>query len=1386
MPPLLRRAFASCVAAFFFCQVVGIIAPLPTQARVDPLTIIKRQIHKPNMLVLLDTSGSLTGVPGGSFDNSDEVGVDCDDGQSCRGGVSPGVCNGSGKACTTDNHCRSTTCATGSAACTTDADCPPIAGRCATGETCFADADCPARATGRCQYNTSDSCSATDRCSVRMRCRYGSSSTSCSSDASCPTGTCAGSSTTCRASADCPYAASGGSCAHGTTPAGGCARTSDCPARAKVCSDNPNQSCTTVNDCGGRCDRSNDPCRSNDDCRERRNDYCDFAGKTCAAPANSCLLPRLSCNVNPAQADNVCLDTNPCVPDANVCSGASALNVCRPGTVGDLCNAPASAGGMRMCRLGQTICTRDSNCTIAGDSCGPATSRTVIAKRAIRNVVNANANVVNLGLMTFYQDRYFPYYRVDAPTTVTRTVMLHNGTLQSNKCYSKKTGLDPICRINGVEYRLRATNNTRYLVTQAPRQTKYVDQSYCGWFCSVPGEGTGVFKYAFYEHTEVTGGASTLLSPPPDSYQGRSFTSAGVTYRYYDPRPDYYNGGAPPPIDWADCGSSCSARCGARWDTKLAPFMSSDDSQASLDAMLKAFNQALEPASQGGLISIGGTPSGCALENSGSPDRNHSAYHYMQAVKAADTLPCRQNFVLFITDGEANGPGDSGCTSGACAAADPVAAGCTCRAVNAAYRMRTNLGVRTFVVGFSVDAAAGNGRIVNDNIARAGGTDVSEDGRAPYAFAAASERQLNEAVQGAIYQAVQGSYSTSPPTASQGRQQGSALSSGTLVIDARVDFPSWKGHLLAYDVSTPSPTLLWDASTVLSSGDWRQRRVYTSDAQNRLVRFDVDPGTGALRNRDQLHALGLGATAEEAEQIARFTLGDPALRNPALLGAMINSTPVEVGPPTESSLPGAHEFHEAHKDRPGLIYVGANDGMLHAFVTRPSSVGGVSYAAGSEAFAYMPPSMLGHAARLYAQGGQLADPAQHLYGLASSAKVKNVCFSGCTSRSAQWKTVLMMTEGWGGNGAFALDITSPLGGSSPFSVLWTTGSQASASTYRASLGETVSIPAFTFIRSENLDDHRLLMASGYPVSGDAGQGRQLLSIKAATGAILASASINPGGSCPQEYGLLTDVATSRQQVPSDSGAIEGRKELIAGYIGDTWGNLWRYEKNGQRQRAAALGCEHPLHFSPTVVQLDQDDPHNPHAGDIYLVLLTNSTYDRSTESYPGSRMVIMKERFVDGRPVPDLTFGSNGQVTLTTASNAQMCGVTDATGRTCLQSLGAAARPLSSAMAIPKSDGAGFTLISTWYEPATAGCGKGSTYLLMHEVNGAVVTMKQALKIADEPVVSTVVAAGKLMITGSQGPMSIGGSITTNIASARAPGSSAGDLFRMSSWSEVD
>src|SRR5205814_3037674 len=114
--------------------------------------------------------------------------------------------------------------------------------------------------------------------------------------------------------------------------------------------------------------------------------------------------------------------------------------------------------------------------------------------------------------------------------------------------------------------------------------------------------------------------------------------------------------------------------------------------------------------------------------------------------------------------------------------------------------------------------------------------------------------------------------------------------------------------------------------------------------------------------------------------------------------------------------------------------------------------------------------------------------------------------------------------------------------------------------------------------------------------------------------------------------------------------------LLGGYFGDTWGNLWRYTpSDGETHLVSALGCDHPLHFSPTVVQMDADDPNNANAGQIYLAQVTNSTLDRETETYPASRLVIFREIVSgSGNPTIDTTFGTNGQIVLSGASTRQL------------------------------------------------------------------------------------------------------------------------------------
>jgi hypothetical protein len=1089
------------------------------------------------------------------------------------------------------------------------------------------------------------------------------------------------------------------------------------------------------------------------------------------------------------ELSQICPTTNTCIAGAaNVCSvpqnvcTATVTNRCVGGNTTSLCVRGGSGSApLRMCQIGLQACVLDSQCTAPGDACVPSVSRAVAAKRALSSVLYRNQALVNFGLMTFTQSGYFPYYPVTGSTSVTQTDLMIKDRLEFVGCFP---GGAPAatCATMARTYTLAASSNSRYRVRAGADDYVTVDQNWCGLTCTT-SKGMGIYEGSYYAFTTTSATYNERATPIVRStYEGKIINVGGVDHVYFEPKTNYNSSPesgtnrAPIKAD-VQCGGNnpCGTTCGARWDPQLAPFL--DPTGASSSATVNAIAANLEKAWVGGLMFWGRTPTGCALKNDGAPDEQHSAYHYLAKLKSSDALSCRRNHVLLLTDGEPNGPGDNDtsgngqCNAPACAADDPAAAGCRCRSVLAAQALRKDLGVATYVVAFAGDIAAGNGGEVTNNIARAGGTKA--------AYVAHNEFTLVKALQAAVLDALKGSYATSPPTPSSAVQLTSGVQLGSLVLESRVDFPSWGGHLHAYD---PQAGLSWDAAAVSFDATanpdfWKQRRVWTWDG-TQMVRVAVN-SSGAVTNKAQLRALGLGSSDAEAERMARWMLGDPAMKNPAVLGGIINSTPIDVGPVGNSPLPGGGRFYTRYKDRPNLIYVGADDGMLHAFFTRDTTINGTTYRAGSEAFAFIPRDMLPVVARLYGTGGQLPAPQDHVFGLASSPKVKNVCVSSCTDdATAVWKTLLFMSEGPGGNESFVVDITDTFDesgvASPPLRMTWHTADVSEASRYDGYLGQTFSVPAFVYGKGSTLDDYRVLFTSGY---GGTGQGTTLISAQARNGRILDAQTLNPPFGCAVPYTALTDVATARNHAASE------QQQTVAGYFGDTWGNLWRYVPTvgllgntlatGTISPVLQAGCDQPLHFSPTVVQLDRDGG-TGQPGAIYLVQVTNSPLDDETRWFGRSRMIIRKDLASGGLVVPDLGFGTAGQITL------EVGGTDICSGTPCVP-LPEKARPLATPLAALKADGSGFVVFSVWYVPAT--CTKGETFFTAHEVSGSsdTVTQRLGVSLANEPVTGIVVVGGKLYYIDSQrGLREIPG--TTLALSARRGGD---DGYRRTSWVEV-
>jgi len=131
-----------------------------------------------------------------------------------------------------------------------------------------------------------------------------------------------------------------------------------------------------------------------------------------------------------------------------------------------------------------------------------------------------------------------------------------------------------------------------------------------------------------------------------------------------------------------------------------------------------------------------------------------------------------------------------------------------------------------------------------------------------------------------------------------------------------------------------------------------------------------------------------------------------------VLSDTITARPVFVRNPTNSYVdavtPSYATFAAANASRASRVYVGANDGYLHAF----------DGSTGDESWAYAPRFLL---PAMYA----LADigySTQHRYFVDGSAEIFDVYDSAATA----WKTVLVGGLDGGGRGFYALDITDPV------------------------------------------------------------------------------------------------------------------------------------------------------------------------------------------------------------------------------------------------------------------------------------------------------------------------------------------------------------------------
>jgi type IV pilus assembly protein PilY1 len=286
----------------------------------------------------------------------------------------------------------------------------------------------------------------------------------------------------------------------------------------------------------------------------------------------------------------------------------------------------------------------------------------------------------------------------------------------------------------------------------------------------------------------------------------------------------------------------------------------------------------------------------------------------------------------------------------------------------------------------------------------------------------------------------------------------------------------------------------------------------------------------------------------------------------AILGDITQSKPAYLKKsPLNYVDPGYTAFRDAVGGRQGVVFVGANDGMLHAF----------NADTGVELWAFIPTPVIKNLPKLADRDYAI----KHVNYVNGNPYLADICVASCNTAGAQWKTILIGGLNGGGRGYYALDVTVP---TSP-SLLWEF-TAANDSSVGYSFGE----PVVTKLSSgPNAGKWVVLLTSGYnngaldndgvTANNPVGNGQGYLYILNAFNGSLISKLGTGAGSNTSPSGLGKIGAFVND-------AFKNNFATYA-YVGDLEGGLWRFDINsGAVVKLATLrdpgGVRQPITTAP--------------------------------------------------------------------------------------------------------------------------------------------------------------------------------------------------------------
>jgi hypothetical protein len=290
-------------------------------------------------------------------------------------------------------------------------------------------------------------------------------------------------------------------------------------------------------------------------------------------------------------------------------------------------------------------------------------------------------------------------------------------------------------------------------------------------------------------------------------------------------------------------------------------------------------------------------------------------------------------------------------------------------------------------------------------------------------------------------------------------------------------------------------------------------------------------------------------------------------------------------------------FETVYEARHTMLWTGTSDGMLH----------GIDVFDGVEIIALLPPTMLARQESLYQN--YVADPLvspvgepryadSHIYGVSNSARYGDVWFEDTvTPANSTYKTVLFVTEGPGGTGVHAIDVTHPYpgrdingkngieppyestdpnfpttAGAAGVEVLWTKDR-----TNIADLGYTWSMPA---VGGDSGKQWHLLLGGGWDERLTTSDSPKSLRLDPTDGSVLGNQTLTQqNGSALVRSQAFADSVIWQKNSP----AFKQDNQVDEGVQADLNGRLWKVEASSWGASVLYdLGAANPMYYPPAV------------------------------------------------------------------------------------------------------------------------------------------------------------------------------------------------------------